>query len=163
MPQRSSLLGSQSMRHGPVTGSSRPLIDIALALDLLTAAVQQRGERFVYPPVVDDERTCLFRDDAAPPTLVEHALTQIPLNAADVAVLHNRRIRELHAQGRLPIRPTLGALLVFDIAQRSEDRGLTWGETLDEARKVVVRYIDILPNSAFDAGVERARLESDSW
>jgi hypothetical protein len=60
-----------------------------------------------------------------------------------------RGVRELYAQGRLPVRLTLGALAVFDAAQRTQDRGQPWGDALDHAARVALRFLDLLPDAAF--------------
>jgi len=60
-------------------------------------------------------------------------------------------MRELYGQARLPVRLTLGALVVLDAAQRAQDRGYTWGDALDYASGVVVKCLDLVPDSVCEA------------
>lgn len=60
-------------------------------------------------------------------------------------------MRELYTQGQLPVRLTLGAVAVFDAAQRTQDRGFAWGDALNHATAVALRFLDLLPDAAFGA------------
>jgi hypothetical protein len=135
-------------RRNPPTAKAEPLIDIGHALDLLAAAVEQCGEYFVYPPVWIRDR-CLYAAHSGPRCLVGHALALAGVDEDDLAALGDLGVRELYGEGRLPVRLTLGALAVFDAAQRSQDRGYAWGDALDYASGVAVRLLDLLPDSAF--------------
>lgn len=151
MPPPTYSTGCRTIRHSVTTAlPARPLIDVALALDLLTAAVEGRGRSFVYPPVTHPDRECMFRVDGATRTLVEHALAMTGVSNDRLELLRRHSVRALHAEDRLPVRLTLGALIVLDTAQHSDDRGLRWGDALEHARRAVVRFIDLLPHSAID-------------
>ncbi|MDT4936738.1 MAG: hypothetical protein QOG80_409 [Pseudonocardiales bacterium] len=132
-------------RQGPAGVPARPLIDIGTALDLLAAAVADRGGSFVYPPVPDPDRTCLFRMNDGPGCLVAHALSMAGVDVDELAPLRHDSIRELYRQDRLPVRLTLGALVVLAAAERSEDHGCTWGAALGRATDAAARFVDLLP------------------
>jgi hypothetical protein len=53
-------------------------------------------------------------------------------------------VRDLYRDGRLPIPITLGALIVFDAAQRSQERGRRWGDVLDDAIAAAARFLDLV-------------------
>jgi hypothetical protein len=44
---------------------------------------------------------------------------------------------------------TLGAMAVFDAAERSQDRGCRLGDVLAHATAAAVKFLDLLPDSAF--------------
>jgi hypothetical protein len=123
-----------------------PLIDIGRALDLLAAAVKEGGEYFVYASVVGRTRTCLYSARGGPPCLVGHALSLANVGDDDLAALGDRGVRELYGQGRLPVRLTIGALVVLDAAQRAQDRGYAWGDALEHAGGVAAQYLDLVPD-----------------
>jgi hypothetical protein len=68
----------------------------------------------------------------------------------DLELLGHRGVRELYSRDGLPDGLTLGALAVFDAAQRAQDRGYAWGDTLAYAERVAVRFVDLIPDRAFD-------------
>jgi hypothetical protein len=138
-------------RPNPYATGIRPLIDIGRALDLLAEAVAHRGEYFAFPPIWIRDHRCLYANRGGPCCLVGHALSLAGVGDDDLVTLGDRGVRELYAEGRLPVRLTLGALAVFDAAQRSQDRGYAWGDALDYASGVAVRLLDLLPDSAFSA------------
>jgi hypothetical protein len=141
----------QTTSHRSRAESTRHWIDIGRALDLLDAAVDAYGASFVYPPVDDPERDCLYRFDDGPLTIAAHALRLVGVRDADLERLRHQPLRELHAQGSLPVRLSLGAAVVLDAAQRSQDRGRSCGEALEDAAKVAQRYIALLPDRALAA------------
>ena len=75
----------------------------------------------------------------------------------DLAARRDAGLRELYTRGRLPVRLTLGALAVFDAAQRSEDRGLACGDAPEYAIGVAVRFLELLPDRAFVTDPGRGR------
>jgi hypothetical protein len=133
--------------------AAEPVIDIGRALDLLAEAVAHCGEYFVYPPVWIRDHRCLYTDHGGPRCLVGHALSFAGVGDDELAMLDDLGVRELYCGGKLPVRLTLGALAVFDAAQRSQDRGYAWGDSLDYASDVAARLLDLLPDSAFRAPV----------
>jgi hypothetical protein len=82
---------------------------------------------------------------------VGHALSLAQVSDEDLEALRGRGMRELYAQGQLPVRLTLGAVAVFDAAQRTQDRGYAWGDALNHAAAVALRFLDLLPDAAFGA------------
>lgn len=119
--------------QGPSVAETKPLIDIGGALDLLATAVKQYATR------------------SGPQCIVCHALSLAQVSDEGLEALRGRGVRELYAQGQLPVRLTLGALAVFDAAQRTQDRGYAWGDALDHAALVAMRFLDLLPDAAFGA------------
>src|SRR5262249_16351250 len=65
---------------------------------------------------------------------------------------------QLYVQGRLPLRLTLGGLVVLDAAQRAQDRGYAPGDARDYAIDVAARFVDLLPAAAFPGGAAAGRL-----
>lgn len=121
------------------------VIDIGRALDLLAAAVAERGSRFVY--VAGQTQTCLYAGEGGPQCLVGRALSLAGMGDDDVTAMGHRGIIELYREGDLPVQLTLGAVLVLDAAQRCQDRGNAWGEALEFAIDVAERFVDLVPNS----------------
>jgi hypothetical protein len=128
-----------------------PFIDIGGALDLLAAAVSQRGESFVY--VAGRHQTCLYTSGGGPPCLVGRALSLAGVDDEALSTMGHRGVRDLYRLGSLPVRLTLGALTVFDAAQRGQDRGYTWGDALDFAVGVSERFLDLIPARALARAV----------
>ena len=137
--------------HGRCAAETRPLIDIGSALDLLATAVKQRGEHYVYPPAPAGHRTCTYAASSGSQCIVGHALSLAQVSDEGLEPLRGRGLRELYAQGQLPVRLTLGALAVFDAAQRTQDRGYAWSDALENAARVALRFLDLLPDAAFGA------------
>ena len=119
-----------------------PFIDLGRALELLAAAVQQRGERFVF--VAGRHQSCLYASDGGPQCLVGRCLSLAGVDEDDLDALGGHGVRELYDRGGLPVRLTLGALVVFDAAQRGQDRGYAWGEALEYAVGVAERFLDLI-------------------
>ncbi|MCW2644518.1 MAG: hypothetical protein JWP07_627 [Pseudonocardiales bacterium] len=131
---------------------SEPVIDIGAALDLLAAAVEQQGVDFVYRPKWMDERTYLihrYANRGAPDCIVGQALALANLDVRELAVISDGGVRELYLEGKLPVALTLGAMAVFDAAERSQDRGCRLGDVLAHATAAAVKFLDLLPDSAF--------------
>jgi len=134
-----------------MTTRDLPLIDIGRALELLAAAVKERGEYFVYSSSVGSARTCRYSVRGGRPCLVGYALSLAHVGDDALDSLGDRSMRELYGQARLPVRLTLGALVVLDAAQRAQDRGYAWGDALDHASGVADKFLDLLPDSVFEA------------
>ena len=130
------------------------MIDIRLALDLLAAAVAERGHHFVYPPIGDLERDCVYRPHSGSLTLAGEALSLAGVSPGDLELLHGNSVRDLYARGQLPVSLTLGAVVVLDAAEHSQDRGQAWGDAVEHARRVAVRFITLLPDHALDGALE---------
>jgi hypothetical protein len=131
--------------HHPLTADTMPSIDIGRALDLLAMAVEQRGDYFVY--VAGRRQKCLYTTDGGPQCLVGRALSLAEVSEDDLEALGHRGVRDLYCQGSLPVRLTLGAVAVLDAAQRAQDRGYAWGDALEYAVKVAVRFLDLIPDT----------------
>jgi hypothetical protein len=137
--------------HGRCAAETGPLIDIGSALDLLATAVDQRGEHYGYPPIPAGHRTRGYAASSGSQCIVGHALSLAQVSDEGLEALRDRGVRELYAQGQLPVRLTLGALAVLDAAQRAQDRGHAWGDALEDAARVALRFLDLLPDAAFSA------------
>ena len=137
------------------TADVRPQIDIGRALDLLATAVGAGGEWYVYPPVWSRYRDRMYAAHGGPQCLVGRvlSLTQVPDEALEE--LRDRGLRELYSEGKLPVRLTLGTLAVLDAAERSQDRGYSWGDALDYATDVATSFLDLLPDAALHAAGDR--------
>lgn len=133
----------------PSGGEDMPLIDIGRALVLLATAVKQRGEYSIDPPVSHPDQACPYAPRGGAQCLVGHVLSLAQVGDNDLEAVGDRRVRALYVEGSLPVRLTLGALVVLDAAQRTEDRGYSWGDALDDATNVAVRFVDLLPDPAF--------------
>jgi hypothetical protein len=125
------------------------IIDLGRALDLLTAAVMQRGESFVF--VAGRHQSCLYRAAGGPQCLVGRCLSLAGVEDEYLDALAGHAVRELYRRGTLPVQLTLGALVLFDAAQRGQDRGYAWGEALEYAVGVAERFLDLLPPSTTGA------------
>jgi hypothetical protein len=101
-------------------------IDIGRALDLLGAAVERAAE-------------------FGPRCLVAAALALAGVGERELRALHDRDVRDLYAAAAFPVSVTLGALMVFDAAQRSQGRGSSWGDALEQATAVALDYLKIAP------------------
>ena len=58
--------------------------------------------------------------------------------------MRGQPMRALYRDGRMPIPVTLGALIVLDAAQRSQDRGSRREEILDDATSAAARFLDLV-------------------
>lgn len=129
------------------------MIDIGLALDLLAAAVAERGDHFVYPPTGDTGQDCIWHPDDSSLSLVGHALSLAGVRPDALERLRWHSVRDLFERGWFPIPLTLGAAAVFDAAERSQDRGHAWGEAVRHARRAAVQYVTLLPDHALDTAI----------
>jgi hypothetical protein len=100
-----------------------PPIDIGDALGLLARAVSERGEA-----------RCI----------VGRALSLGNVSVEDLEAMRGRRLRDLYREGRLRAVLTLGALIVLDAAQQSQDRGRPRGDVLDDATAAAARFLDLV-------------------
>lgn len=122
-------------------------IDIGGALDLLTSVVNDHGEDVNGESDANHGRlhdAFRYTIGGIPHCIVGHALARVSVDVADLEAMRDQRLRDLYRDGRLPITLTLGALIVLDAAQQSEDRGRTWGTALDDATVAAVRFLDLV-------------------
>lgn len=144
------------LRHYPATPPETRIVDIGCALDLLAAAVLQRGEQHVYEPVwIDGPNylSCLYANRGAPACLVGHAFAHATVPVADLVALRDDSVLDLYREGRLPVELTLGALVVLHEAQRCQDSGWPWGEVLAHATEVASQFLDLRPDAVVDRSI----------
>jgi hypothetical protein len=146
-------------------------LHVADALDLVAGAANysrcdDRLQRASSSDIDDaDTRYAYF---GAPRGIVGHALSIANVGVADLESMRDQSLRQLYRDGRLPIPITLGALIVLDAAQRSQDRGRQPDEVLDDATAAAARFLDlvsVLPvvwPSPVGAGPARAAAGCDS-
>jgi hypothetical protein len=121
----------------PQEGLAR-LIDIGDALELLARAVNQGSEGYA------GSQARLYALNGEPKSVVGHALLLANVDADDLEVMRGQRVRDLYREARLPVDLTLGALIVLDAAQRSEDLGACGDEVLDDATAAAARFLDLI-------------------
>ena len=145
------------VRHHPAAPPETRIVDIGCALDLLAAAVMQRGEHHVYEPVwIDGPNylSCLYANRGAPACLVGHALAHATVTVDDLVALRDDNVLDLYREGRLPVTLTLGALVVLHEAQRCQDNGWPWGAVLAHATDVAGRFLDLEPDTVVDRSIQ---------
>jgi hypothetical protein len=146
------------------TGRAFAPLNIADALDLLCAAVNDRGHGLSLDPVSNPNLTDQAYPQAngnEPRCIIAHALSRAGVTDAELDPISNVPVRNLYRDGRLPIPITLGALIVFDAAQRSQASGRSWSDVLDDAVSAAARFLDlvhVLPEVTQSIGSCRAAL-----
>jgi hypothetical protein len=143
--QQMKAIPTQSVESGRAAEAA-PLISIRSALDLLATAVSQGEERL---------------DDAAvdqPQDVVRYALSLAPVDDDDLAALGCKLVREVYADGRLRDRLTLGALVVFDAAEKSQIRGRSPSVMLGDATRAAGRFAELIPDAALDVRASHGSL-----
>ena len=145
------------LRQYPATPPETRIVDIGCALDLLAAAVMQRGEQHVYEPVWiagPNYLSCLYANRGGPACLVGHALAHATVPVDDLVALRDDSVLDLYREDRLPVTLTLGALVVLHEAQRCQDSGWPWGEVLTHATEVAGRFLDLQPDTVVDRSIQ---------
>jgi hypothetical protein len=121
----------------PPEGPAR-LIDIGDALDLLARAVNEDSRSHA------GRQARLYALHGEPQSVVGHALFRANVAADDLEAMRGHRVRDLYREARLPVDLTLGALIVLDAAQRSEDLGSCGDDVLDDATDAAARFLDLI-------------------
>jgi hypothetical protein len=88
---------------------------------------------------------------------VDRALSLAGVSEDGLEIVGAGGLRELHARGALPVRLSLGAVVVLDAAYRTEQDSHTDDKVLDHAVSAANRFIDLIPDRAFDRAVQIAR------
>ncbi|HZC51839.1 MAG TPA: hypothetical protein VE441_05020 [Mycobacterium sp.] len=102
----------------------------------------------------DTEQDCVYRLHSGLLTLAGDALSLAGVSPGDLEPLHRHSVHDLYALGQLPVPLTLGAAVVLDAAEHSQDRGPPWAEAVEHARRVAVRFVTLLPDHAVDGALE---------
>jgi hypothetical protein len=121
----------------PQEGLAR-LIDIGDALDLLARAANEGGRGYA------GSQARLYALNGEPKSIVGHALLLANVDADDLEVMRGHRVRDLYREARLPVDLTLGALIVLDATQRSDDGGSCWDDVLDDATAAAARFLELI-------------------
>lgn len=114
------------------------MIDKAKALELLTLAVNERGEDYEYDK--GERSWCTYERGGKPSCLVALALSYAGVTVAQLVTMdaeEHPRFSDLVHEDRLPVEVSDDAARVFAVAQESQDQGDTWGEALKHAREAV--------------------------
>lgn len=126
--------------------------DVVQALNLLEALVKGQETRLDHTGLYYDVRPSITEDRYSLMGKVFHSLgvSNVLLEA-----LGSTKVHELYEQDLSPVPLTLGAMLVYRSAQRTQD-GLfgadrTWGAAFNSAVVVAVRVFDLIPDSVVAA------------
>jgi hypothetical protein len=131
-----------AFEHGVLTP-----VDIADAMDLLAAAANDPSRDCVLRPVSTADTgygASRYTLGGEPRGIIGHVLSMAGAAVADLASMRDHSLRDLYSDGRLPIAITLGALIVLDAAQRSQDRGSQLEDVLDDATAAAARFLDLV-------------------
>lgn len=124
-------------------------LDVGYAIDLLVAVVRERGFGYVDPPVWvngDEYLSCIYAWAGEPRCIVGEVFYRAGVSVAALEVLGDEGVKDLYEANRLPLRLTLGAVVVLSHAQTTQDRGCTWGEALFGVAVVAAGFVDLLPD-----------------
>jgi hypothetical protein len=135
----------------PPTQHSPPppaAIDLCTALYLLAIAVDRWRDDFRGETAAGGFRA----SHETPDSLVAEVLSLAGVGAREVEGMRGHRLRELFAQGRLPVTMTLGAVAVLDAAEQGMDGRDAGPWVLERASTAAVRFLDLLPDLAFEPG-----------
>lgn len=122
------------------------LITKAKALELLEAAVAERGADYVYERIGFDSNStgpsCVYVRSGCPSCLVGLAMTKAGTPIEQLAEWDTRF--ECDAQSVLldDGLATAGAAEVLTVAQSVQDDGGTWGEALDAAKELAAATVE---------------------
>jgi hypothetical protein len=135
------------MRSAPPACAAPKIIDVGQLLELIESVIALR-------PVATG---------ATPRSggIVSECLRLLGVDHATAKRIQRRRLRELYAAHRLPIRLTLGAALALDAAQRSEWFGLPDEEVLAHALRMSSRLPDLVSDRVMRR-VDRAEIAAQS-
>jgi hypothetical protein len=135
---------------GVVTASNRrppAQLDLTDALDLLSDAVAQADAGGTRPCHSGQDRTRHAHPNARTDeerSILGRALSLAGVSDEDVEASCSRPLRDLYRERGFPIDITLGALIVLDAAQRSEARGQSRDDVLDDAVCAAAKFLDLI-------------------
>jgi len=140
-------------------------INLENVMELLEAAVEKKGREYVDPDSLNPiGPPCQYVKGGAPSCIVGHVLVEfgVPvaaLESADggVAEIFDPMFSDAEELREL-VELTLPAQRVLTAAQDAQDRGGSWGVSLDEARRVHGKQVYRVKNVA---GVTDTTAEED--
>jgi hypothetical protein len=127
---------------------------------LSCTSVGGRRDRRLVPvesAVLDLGRALQLLTSAAADAPDRHGLAGAALSLGagvsedDLARVHGIGIRALSAVRGLPVPLTLGATVVLDAAQRSQNRGETRAQALERANHAALGFLELLPERVLTA------------
>ncbi|HKC28997.1 MAG TPA: hypothetical protein VKB75_13380 [Jatrophihabitans sp.] len=122
--------------------SHRPELNVAHALNLVRAAAKYST---THDRRADQDAGGLaYAHFGAPVGVVGWALALAGAGIDELEAMGERSVRELYRTDFLSVGLTLGALVVFDGAQRSERAGEPHAQVLDRATAVATRYVELV-------------------
>jgi hypothetical protein len=105
------------------------------ALRLLEKAVADKGSGYVYERIpLADSQVCQYFHAGQPSCIVGHVLAYEGVTQADLSDGLNRA-----GVGALGIEVDTETMLLLKLAQRFQDAGVAWGETVLRARRTAGR------------------------
>lgn len=105
------------------------------AIELLKEVVREQGEDFVYE-LPNGDGTCLYEFDGKASCGVGKVMEKMGVPASTLAEWDTRPVnmaRELYEAGHFPEGITPYEAEVLDRFQKEQDRGMRYGEALEEA------------------------------
>jgi hypothetical protein len=141
------------------TSGPLPLIDIGAALDLMAAALAMPADRSVHrpgPATGSGSTVRRYASGGEPQSLVGHVLALAGVAVNQLERLEEEPLRELWQRDGLPVRLTLGALVVLDAAQRRQSRGCAVTDILPHVAAIARCYVDLLPDRVVQSAASRA-------
>lgn len=110
------------------------MINVEQARAGLVAAIAQKGEDYTYPEF--DEKPCTYSINGEPSCIVGYAVDSIDHDL--FSLLRDEEVKEgpMSVAAIQSLSFTYGAAHALGMAQRSQDAGKTWGDSLrmfDEA------------------------------
>jgi hypothetical protein len=122
-------------------------LDIADAMDLLALVANDPSRDLTVRPASSSNTTDgpnRYAYDGEPHGIIGYALATAKVAVNELESMCGHTLRELYRDGRMPIPITLGALIVLDAAQRSQDHGRQRHEVLDDATAAAARFLDLV-------------------
>ncbi|MGW3992207.1 hypothetical protein ACWEF6_01845 [Amycolatopsis sp. NPDC004772] len=116
------------------------IIDKPKAIELLERAVAEKGADYVDPGSQWGKGGCRYVREDACGCIVGHAYFYAGATLEQLKGMDNHPddpgVATLAYDELLPVETTPDAVSAFEVAQRSQDRGESWGTALEKAKAV---------------------------